>query len=557
MCPVPLQATAQLKGLVLLSAQLPVPWERVVQLDFGTRPGDAPSRQLFCEVMAKYSNVVLTTAEGSILQCGYQVGGAMSSLRQVQQGRPYQLPPAVNGIPPSAAEPLNTWQQNITQAASLAAAERTAAVAKKQHSSSSSSQETVLAGATRAYMGVSPSLVEELCKTAGVNPHSRPDSLRSQDWCELHGAWLAWLDRLHSGNFTACSCPSTGKFSVIGIYSQQHNSVHDMIDGYYGTIQAGEVYANLHQRLSNAVKQALKKARGKVYSFQQQLAAADGAAAVQKEADIIVANLYRIPPKASQLEAEDWDTGAPILLQLDSTKTPMEVAEGLYKKARKLRRAVDAVQPLLEGAQQELEYLETVELELSQMPPGGAEQELAALREVQEELVESKIIKAPPEAALQAKAAAKGRKAHKKQQKSSFPPSAAAAADGRGPRQYASPGGFAVLVGRNNKQNDVLSHQIARPGDIWMHVRGMPGSHTVIRLDPGREPAQEDLQYAADLAAWFSKARDAGKADVIVARAEHLKKFKGAKPGQVLVTKEEGNVVAKPSQSAAATDADR
>lgn len=171
----------------------------------------------------------------------------------------------------------------------------------------------------------------------------------------------------------------------------------------------------------------------------------------------------------------------------------------------------------------------------------------------QEELVESKIIKAPPEAALQAKAAAKGRKAQRKQQKgSNLPSAAAAAADGRGPRRYTSPNGFSVLIGRNNKQNDVLSHQIAKPGDIWMHVRSMPGSHTVIRLDPGREPAQEDLQYAADLAAWFSKARDAGKADVTVARAENLKKFKGAKPGQVLVTREEANVVAKPGQSAAA-----
>jgi hypothetical protein len=183
---------------------------------------------------------------------------------------------------------------------------------------------------------------------------------------------------------------------------------------------------------------------------------------------------------------------------------------------------------------------------------------------LQDELVESKIIKPPPEAALSAKAAAKGRKAQKKQQKSaaasngkaglnsSLAAAAAVAAGGAGLRQYESPGGFAVLVGRNNKQNDVLSHQVAKPRDIWMHVRGMPGSHTVLRVEAGREPSQEDLQFAADLAAWFSKARDAGKADVIVARAEHLKKFKGAKPGQVLVTKEENNIVARPDNSAAA-----
>lgn len=243
------------------------------------------------------------------------------------------------------------------------------------------------------------------------------------------------------------------------------------------------------------------------------------------------------------------------------------------------------------------------------MPPGGSEQELLALRQVQvrewacrlgvvveeqpldanktplqsycfpdtccfcccgapppccallqEELIESKVIKPPPEAALLAKAAAKGRKAAKRSQKaaaaaaggSAAAAAAAAVGGGAAPRQYSSPGGFVVLVGRNNKQNDVLSHQIAKPGDVWMHVRGMPGSHTVIRVPAGQQPEQRDLQYAADLAAWFSKGREAGKVDVIVARAEHLKKFKGAKPGQVLVTQEEANIVARPRESVAA-----
>jgi predicted ribosome quality control (RQC) complex YloA/Tae2 family protein len=175
---------------------------------------------------------------------------------------------------------------------------------------------------------------------------------------------------------------------------------------------------------------------------------------------------------------------------------------------------------------------------------------------LQEELIESKVIKPPPEAALLAKAASKGRKAAKKAQKSAAATGSsvadAAASGGAAPRQYTSPGGFTVLVGRNNKQNDVLSHQIAKPGDMWMHVRGMPGSHTVVKVAAGQEPDEQDLQFAADLAAWFSKGREAGKVDVIVARAESLKKFKGAKPGQVLVTKEEGNIVARPTASAAA-----
>eukprot|EP00879_Flechtneria_rotunda_P020093 GHRR01021133.1.p1 GENE.GHRR01021133.1~~GHRR01021133.1.p1 ORF type:complete len:570 (+),score=174.79 GHRR01021133.1:640-2349(+) len=361
------QAYVQLKGLVLVSAGLPAPWERVVQLDFGNRPGDIPSRRLMCEVMAKYSNVILTGGNGTIIQCGYQVGGSMSSLRQVQQGRQYQLPPPATGVQPTRDEPAAAWCHNITQAATLAAAERLqqSAAPAAAHQPASAPKPMLLAGATRAYMGVSPSLVEELCLLANVSPIANPTSLTEDDWHQLHKAWLSWHDRIHSKNFVATSCPKTGKFSVIGTYPQGHQSVHDLVNSYYCSIQVGEVYAGLLQRLTSAVKQALKKARGRVRSFEQQLEAAEGAAAVQKEADIIVANIYRIPEGASQLQAEDWDTGQPVTLQLDPPKSPMEQAEVLYRKARKLRRAVAAVKPLLAAAQQELEYLETVSVRIS------------------------------------------------------------------------------------------------------------------------------------------------------------------------------------------------
>ena len=80
----------------------------------------------------------------------------------------------------------------------------------------------------------------------------------------------------------------------------------------------------------------------------------------------------------------------------------------------------------------------------------------------------------------------------------------------------------------------------------------MPGSHTVLRIPAGREPSEEDIQYAADLAAFFSKGRNEGKAAVIVTKAANLKKPKGAKPGQVLITKGESVVIARPGDSAAA-----
>ncbi|GFH17476.1 NFACT-R_1 domain-containing protein, partial [Haematococcus lacustris] len=113
-----------------------------------------------------------------------------------------------------------------------------------------------------------------------------------------------------------------------------------------------------------------------------------------------------------------------------------------------------------------------------------------------------------------------------------------------------------VLVGRNNRQNDELSNKVANPDDLWMHLRGRPGSHTVLRVPSGRRApdlhGDPDTQFAADLAAFFSKGRNETKVDILVAKAGALKKPKGAKPGQILVTKELGNVVARPGNSVAA-----
>jgi hypothetical protein len=166
----------------------------------------------------------------------------MSSLRQVQQGRPYQLPPRAQGIAPSPDEPLAAWQDNITRAAALAAAPPPHHQQQQQQQRQSEPKpQTLLSGATRAYLGVSPALVEELCLTAGVQPTAEPSTLSTESWAALFSAWQAWLVKLQSSSFNPSSCSSRRRFSVLGGYPSSHSSVHELLDGYYFSLQAGEV----------------------------------------------------------------------------------------------------------------------------------------------------------------------------------------------------------------------------------------------------------------------------------------------------------------------------
>lgn len=108
-----------------------------------------------------------------------------------------------------------------------------------------------------------------------------------------------------------------------------------------------------------------------------------------------------------------------------------------------------------------------------------------------------------------------------------------------GIRIYLLPGGWEVLAGRTDEDNDRLSIKIVRPNDWWFHARGVPGSHVVLRHRNDAEPDRDTLRAAAAIAAYHSKARDARQVHVTRARGRDVSKPRGAKPGLVSVRRED------------------
>jgi predicted ribosome quality control (RQC) complex YloA/Tae2 family protein len=104
--------------------------------------------------------------------------------------------------------------------------------------------------------------------------------------------------------------------------------------------------------------------------------------------------------------------------------------------------------------------------------------------------------------------------------------------------EYELPGGWRVLVGKTDADNDRLSLREARPDDWWFHVNGMPGSHAILRARPDREPDRETLRLAAAIAAWHSKARGRGRVGVSCTQARNVTKPRGAPPGTVQIRRE-------------------
>lgn len=103
---------------------------------------------------------------------------------------------------------------------------------------------------------------------------------------------------------------------------------------------------------------------------------------------------------------------------------------------------------------------------------------------------------------------------------------------------YELPGSFEALAGKTDADNDILSLQTAKANDLWFHVHGMPGSHVILRHPDGEKPDNATIKTAAAIAAWHSKARNAGTVPVSCTEAKHVGKPRGAKPGTVSIKRE-------------------
>ena len=104
--------------------------------------------------------------------------------------------------------------------------------------------------------------------------------------------------------------------------------------------------------------------------------------------------------------------------------------------------------------------------------------------------------------------------------------------------RYVLPGDWIVFAGKSDRDNERLSLKLARPDDFWFHVRGMSGSHVVLRVEDGRVPDRSTLKQAAAIAAWHSKARSGGVVPVSCTLARYVTRARGAPIGTVQIRKE-------------------
>ena len=484
------QLRHQLGGLALIAIAEVSPWERVLDFQFAKRPGEAPLWHLYVEVMTKYSNVILTTADNLVVTCAHQVNSQQSSVRQIQTGQPYELPPSLTNPIPSLPETQQQWQERISLIPG-----------------------SLWRNVIKNYRGLSKGLVQPMIKTAGLDPQTSTDDLTTSDWEKLFLLWQKWLGILQKLDFYP-SWTSTG-YSVTGWEAiESVNTVGELLNSYYTQQLNQQEFSQLHHQISQKLNSITSKLQLKADTFTERLRQSDGAELLRSQADLLMANLQEWQPGMKNISLADFETGEVVVIKLDPEKNAVQNAQSIYKKHQKLKRARTAVEPLLAEVQAEIDYLEQVEAFLSQLDSYRSPEDLQTLEEIRDELIQQGYLNAPEH--------------HHQDNKKDTEY-----------YRYQTPNGLELLVGRNNRQNDLLTFRVAGDYDLWFHTQEIPGSHVLLRLDAGAIPDEVDLQFVADMSAFYSRARQSEVVPVIYTKPKFVYKPKGAKPGMVVYKQEQ------------------
>ena len=471
-------------------------FERVVTLEFDTRDemGFACTRRIVAEIMGKYSNLIFTDGEGRIISALKTVDFSTSSQRQVLPGMRYELPPS--------QDKDNPLEVDFDRFAALYAAE----------SPDKPLDKFILS----RFCGISATVAREM---AVLSTRHTDTPLRYATPAEAWRGFDRIRSRIREGDFIPTMvydggaaveyafCPLTQYAPPVE--TRPYDTASSMLDAYFETrdkeSRIRQRAADVLRLLTNAesrIKKKLDIQRGELSECER----ADG---YKKYGDMITANLWQLTRGMKQAELTDyevWDEEkgeyGTVLLELDERLTPSANAQKYYKRYAKARNAKVELAKQIELGEAELAYVYTVFDSLTRAETASD------LAEIRDELYRSGYA-----------SRMKGYAAPKKQ------PAPTVA-------KFKTTNGYLVYCGKNNLQNEHITHKLADRNDYWFHAQGVPGSH-VVMVTGGEEPDAQDFTDAACIAAHFSKAAGGAQIPVDYLLVRHVRKVPGAKPGFV------------------------
>jgi predicted ribosome quality control (RQC) complex YloA/Tae2 family protein len=460
------------------------PFERVLTLAFDTLDGRA---DLIAEIMGRHSNLILVQ-RGTVIGSLKAVPPTKSALRAVLPGSSYVPPPADRPSPAALTE--DTLRQLLTRSHDPLA----------QHLVSS-------------ILGLSPALAAELAVRARLDPRAPADEqadLSPRLWEALQNL----ITIVQAGTFTPMiyfdgdEPVGFAPFLYEHLADIPHRPMATMSEAVATVLGRLGHITQLDERrttLLATVRSALARVARKESEIRQAIEEAARTGTLRRQGELLLAYAAQVPAGASEVTLPGYEA-TPTTIPLNPALSAVENAQQMFKRYRRIRDARATLASRLTEAEAERAYLESVQTLITHATTAN---DLADLRQ---ELAEEGYGRRPPRRTAR--------------------PSAAS-----GPRRFTVVGGRLVLVGRTNHENDALTFKTAAPEDLWLHARGVPGAHVILKTDR-KAPPEAAIAQAASIAAYFSQARHETSVAVDYMPRKYVRKPKDAKPGLVTYTHE-------------------
>ena len=480
----------QLLGGRILSVRQ-VDGDRIVHIDMDTtgEMGDHEPRRLVLEIMGRHSNLMLLNGEGRILEAAHHVNAEMSRIRQVQPGMTYAPPPGQGKLDPSALtgeELLRRLEENGNQPFEKALA--------------------------AAVSGLSQISAREIALRALGPGGEYPDDTEGRaEVCEKTARFFAGMPERTDPRVLLNEegeAEDVFPFPFLSRDPERQKpcaTVSGALESYFGARDRQDRLRQKSASMVRLLKTQTERCEKKLALQEEELAGAARMEEYRIMGEVLNANLFSLRKGQQEAALPNWydAAGGNIVIPLDTRLTPSQNAQKYFKKYQKARSARQAAQEQKEKTLQELEYLEGMLLDVDKC------EEESELEEIRGELIRTGYMK---------------RVSNRRQQRN-LPQSR--------PYRYLSADGLEILVGKNAVQNDRLT-QSAKPEEMWLHAKDMPGSHVIIRCEGDIPP--ETLKQAAQLAAWFSRGQRSSLVPVDYTRRKYVRKPSGAAPGKVIYT---------------------
>lgn len=454
---------------------------------------ETTKRILIVEIMGKHSNIILTDGNGRILDCIARIDFTVSQKRQVLPGLYYEEPPKSDKLDPfetDSSEMLNILSKG------------------KELS------EDIMSN----FCGMSPILAREIAYKANNDPINGAvifkNYLNKIENFEKNP--LVLIDRKTSEpkDCYVFDIEQYGDF-----YDKKFfNTANECVDFFYAQKETKRKIDEKRSAVVSVVNKAISKTSKKLDIHNKNINKALKKDKYRIYAELITANLYKLTKNAKSALLENYyDNNNLLEVPLDETISPSRNAKKYFEKYNKEKNMEKISRQMVAELEKELEYLFTVK-DMAEIC--GDEKSLA---EIKEELVFGGYV------------SEKNTNSKKKKVVISKP------------LEFVSSDGFLIMCGRNNRQNEELTLKIASKNDLWLHVRNVAGSHTVIR-SAGEQIPDKTLEEAAIIAAYYSKKSKDTKVDVDYTQVRYVKKPSGAKPGMVIYDNFKG-ITVEPSKS--------